>query len=457
MKALIIFFVLPLRLLSQDLSGIWTGYMETRGNNLQFELLVSDGNGKITGYALTVFTINGIDNIGIKSIKLKKKDGYLIIEDDELVYNNYATPPKRIKQISTLKADVSSKTMSGDFRTRSLDFRSQDISYTGTIILKRQNDNARTTLIKKLDELNLLTGFAFIQPEIAKKEEIASTSVPEVKPKVSTLSERETSIANNSPIIDPKSTSVKQASAISPPKAKPEDIAKKEEIASAPEEKSKTSSLNEKETGTPIVEPRSWNIKETPAISPPRANQEVVAKKEVIVSNSVPLEKSKKTTPIEKDTVVTRSLTVVEANPNNVKETSTISPPTKKLESAPKIAAAEIATRKTEIIRSVFIMEDSISLSLYDNGVVDGDTVSVVLNGKVIIAKEQLTTNPIRAVIHLTPELGDSLQLVMYAENMGSIPPNTGLLFVQDGANRYEIRFEGDMKKSSAIILRRRH
>jgi hypothetical protein len=44
----------------------------------------------------------------------------------------------------------------------------------------------------------------------------------------------------------------------------------------------------------------------------------------------------------------------------------------------------------------------------------------------------------------------------MYAENMGSIAPNTGLLFVQDGANRYEIRFEGDMKKSSAIVLRRR-
>jgi hypothetical protein len=44
----------------------------------------------------------------------------------------------------------------------------------------------------------------------------------------------------------------------------------------------------------------------------------------------------------------------------------------------------------------------------------------------------------------------------MYAENLGSIPPNTGLLIVQDGEQRYDIRFAGDMKKSSAVILRRK-
>jgi hypothetical protein len=36
----------------------------------------------------------------------------------------------------------------------------------------------------------------------------------------------------------------------------------------------------------------------------------------------------------------------------------------------------------------------------------------------------------------------------MYAESLGTIPPNTGLLIVQDGDNRYEIRFEGTKQKS---------
>ena len=57
--------------------------------------------------------------------------------------------------------------------------------------------------------------------------------------------------------------------------------------------------------------------------------------------------------------------------------------------SPPPIApAAAIAKRKTEVIRNLFFKADSLVLSLYDNGTVDGDTVSVVLNGEVIIAKK---------------------------------------------------------------------
>ena len=95
-------------------------------------------------------------------------------------------------------------------------------------------------------------------------------------------------------------------------------------------------------------------------------------------------------------------------------------------------------------------------LTLYDNGEVDGDTVSVILNGKTIMPHEGLSTKPITKTIYITPDLGDSLQIIMYAENLGSIPPNTGLLILQDGDDRYEIRFAGDLQKNSAIILRRK-
>jgi len=36
------------------------------------------------------------------------------------------------------------------------------------------------------------------------------------------------------------------------------------------------------------------------------------------------------------------------------------------------------------------------------------------------------------------------------------IPPNTGLLVIMDGTTRHEIRFEGDMQRSSAVILRKK-
>jgi hypothetical protein len=96
---------------------------------------------------------------------------------------------------------------------------------------------------------------------------------------------------------------------------------------------------------------------------------------------------------------------------------------------------------------------DSLLLSFYDNGTVDGDTISMVLNGKIIAEKIKLTTNAFRITIPTKIDQNDSLVLVMHAESLGLIPPNTGLLIIQDGATRHEIRFEGDLQRSSAIVL----
>jgi len=130
--------------------------------------------------------------------------------------------------------------------------------------------------------------------------------------------------------------------------------------------------------------------------------------------------------------------------------------PIRKPEVIYNVGAAELANRKIETIRTVSIKSDSLLLSLYDNGEIDGDTVSVLVNGKIILSKQGLTTNAIKKTIYFTPDLGDSLQVIMYAENLGKIPPNTGLLILQDGDDRYEIRFAGDLQKNSAIILKRK-
>lgn len=119
-------------------------------------------------------------------------------------------------------------------------------------------------------------------------------------------------------------------------------------------------------------------------------------------------------------------------------------------------AAAKIAERKTEIIRNVYFRSDSLIFNLYDNGTVDGDTVSVVMNGKVIIPRQGLTGQGFRVIVPTPVNLGDSILVTMYAENLGAIAPNTGLLIIQEGNERNEIRFEGDMQKSSAFVLRRR-
>lgn len=117
--------------------------------------------------------------------------------------------------------------------------------------------------------------------------------------------------------------------------------------------------------------------------------------------------------------------------------------------------AADVNNRKITTIQSVYYKSDSLVLTLYDNGEVDGDTVSVLMNGNVIIPKQGLSTRAYRKTIY-TKDMPDSIQLVMYAETLGSIPPNTGLLVVHDGENIYEIRFSGDYQTNAAIIFRRK-
>jgi hypothetical protein len=127
----------------------------------------------------------------------------------------------------------------------------------------------------------------------------------------------------------------------------------------------------------------------------------------------------------------------------------------KLIEIKPVAPAAEVASRANVVMQTVYFASDSLQLTLYDNGEVDGDTVSVLMNGKIIMAKEGLSTNAVKKTIYAGKDT-DSIQLVMYAENLGSIAPNTGLLVVHDGKNIYEIRFSGDLKKNASIVLLRR-
>ena len=129
--------------------------------------------------------------------------------------------------------------------------------------------------------------------------------------------------------------------------------------------------------------------------------------------------------------------------------------PPKATATKPAQAGADISNRIIETIQSVNYTSDSLVLTLYDNGEVDGDTVSVLMNGKVIMPNVGLSTNAVRKTIY-TKDITDSIQIVMYAENLGSLPPNTGLLIVYDGMVRYEIRFSGDLKKNSAIVFKRK-
>ncbi|MGZ8539556.1 MAG: hypothetical protein ACXWV6_02850 [Chitinophagaceae bacterium] len=120
------------------------------------------------------------------------------------------------------------------------------------------------------------------------------------------------------------------------------------------------------------------------------------------------------------------------------------------------VVESQFKERENVLIQEIEVDSDSLQVDFYDNGEIDGDTVSVVVNDNIIIANQRLSAAAISTTLYTTAALGDSLRLIMYAENLGTIPPNTGVLIIQDGNERHQIRFEGDFQKNSAIILRRK-
>ena len=303
-----IFFFLPIGLSAQEITGVWTGYIKTPGSQLEYELAISGGDKKLSGYSLIIYPKDGIENIGIKTAKIKQGKKEIYFEDGDLVYDNFTTQPRRVKMFGNLTLIMKDTLMilQGSFSTRSIDFRDTR-TYSGEVYLQKTARPYSSKTLITMDEINLVHNLLF--------------------------------------------TGTKK------PKA--------------------------------VKQPTNNNLKNGTAGA------------------------------------VTKS-------------------PLKPTE------------RKIQKISEILFNSDSLLLSFYDNGTVDGDTISMVLNGKMISEKIKLTTNAFRVTIPTKIAQNDSLILIMHAESLGLIPPNTGLLIIQDGATRHEIRFEGDLQRSSAIVLRRK-
>jgi hypothetical protein len=121
--------------------------------------------------------------------------------------------------------------------------------------------------------------------------------------------------------------------------------------------------------------------------------------------------------------------------------------------SKPAVFAKE---RKSEISQIINFGSDSLELFLYDNGEIDGDTVSVLMNGEIIIAKLCLKASAFKKTIYIPLGSNDSIVLMLYAENLGKYPPNTGLLVIHDGNDSYPVRFTADLQTNAAVLLRRK-
>ena len=112
--------------------------------------------------------------------------------------------------------------------------------------------------------------------------------------------------------------------------------------------------------------------------------------------------------------------------------------------------------RAQKRLQTIEVESDSLVLYFYDNGVVDGDVISVYLNGENIIANAKLLGVATKKTVHLSTVDAANVELVLVAETLGDMPPNTGLLVVQDGARRYEVRFSADLQTNATLVFKKK-
>ena len=114
----------------------------------------------------------------------------------------------------------------------------------------------------------------------------------------------------------------------------------------------------------------------------------------------------------------------------------------------------DTAARKIEVKKRIEVLSDSIELNFYDNGDIDNDTITVYYNKQMILNKQRLSDRPVTVKINVSEKSEN--EIVMFADNLGSIPPNTAILIFEDKGVRHEVKIDSNLKSSGSVYIYRK-
>lgn len=439
---LLLFFIC-LNSSAQDISGLYSGTLTNDSLKMiqNYELALSEYKGKITGFSYITFVANDTFYYGIKRIKATRVKGELVVEDVQMLMNNYPQKADRgvhlINRIPLPNADTITN-LNGKWETTKT---KKFYSISGDMSLRKDDDSTRSPLMAHLKELKMI--------DYRDEKKVSNNAIAKTERK-------QTSQELKEAVKDTKTAITKPS----------------DEIASNAIIKEKSKAV---ETQTAVSEVRSNTIASPPIKPEMASDKKIIENANTIQSNKIavknPTQQPVKTVAIaipvssEKNTTVatSREATQVISKSTEIKEktapqTTAIVAQTKVELPVPGKAIAlpsVIEKRINNTIQTVNVSSDSLVLSLYDNGVVDGDSISVYVNGENVISKVKLKEAAVKKTIYLS-NTTDEVRLTLVAENLGSIPPNTGLLIIQDAGDKYQIRFSADMETNASVIIKKK-
>ena len=151
------------------------------------------------------------------------------------------------------------------------------------------------------------------------------------------------------------------------------------------------------------------------------------------------------TTPQEKKVKVTPVITR-KADPTST--TITVVQQPQKIPAAPLI----LKTRENALVKRVETEAGEIKMEIYDNGQIDGDSVTIYHNNTLVKSHMRLSQKPITVTITVDPSQPHH-EIIMVADNLGTIPPNTSVMIITTATNRYELFISSSEQKNAKVVF----
>ena len=515
LNSLLLLFFIPIFGFAQSLNGVYTGVLSNDSTTIRkdqsFEMALTEYNGKVYGYAYSTFIINDTLYYIVKRVKGKITGDICEVEDDEVITHNFPQKPeKKVFVTYTLRRNVSENiwTLDGNWKTN---LTKKYYAISGKVETKEEKDLSKSKLYEHLGDLDLQKTLAFNKPKektpekakedkndvaknIVKKEEKKSAQPVESKPVEKNT--QLTFIITDTKVPDTKITQPGKKDAVAtnttPVEKKPETNTAKTETK-LPDNKTTSVAVNNQSiqvekkdvgvasTSTVEKKPETNTVKTETKIPDNKTTSIATSnqtdpneKKNVVAVNSTTVDKKPEVPVVKQETKLPDNKPVVAVNnQSNQNEKKDVAATDKKLTENKadgqyefqelrsrrklKPAASLVDGRESIPSETIYFKSDSLSIALYDNGEVDGDTVSVIINDEMFIERQGLKSTAFRKTFYVPETEGDSLLVVLFANNLGKYPPNTGLLQVKDGDDIFYVRFKADLDKNAAIVLRRKY
>lgn len=212
----------------------------------------------------------------------------------------------------------------------------------------------------------------------------------------------------------------------------------------SPEKKDNTTSKGiPKKLTAPIQKPKAKVATVVPKTNPPPAKKQsenTTSKKKPLVHDDRPVVVPRPVDRIPEE--------IVNSNKHEEKEIQGTENTFKKID-IPKV----LLERENHLVKTITTSEENIQIEFYDNGTIDNDTISVYHNNQLVVSNGRLSYSPITIKIKCS-KTDNRHEMIVVAENLGDIPPNTALMVIKGGTKeRYEIFLASTEQSNAKVII----